>query len=245
MKLLISPVDEKEAVEAVKGGADIIDVKNPKEGALGASFPWIIKRIKDITPETVEVSCTLGDLPNLPGAMSLAALGAATTGVDYIKAGLYGVKTKSEAVYLMRNIVKAARHCKPKIKVVATGYADAERVGAVNPLLVPEIARKSEAYVAMIDTALKDGKNLFTFLTVEQLKRFVDDAHAFGLKAGFAGSLKKEDLATAYALGADIAGFRGAVCTFGDRVNGRIDRHKVRELVEIKKRLETRIELRV
>src|SRR3989339_679242 len=239
MKLLISPVDEKEAVEAVKGGADIIDVKNPKEGALGASFPWVIKRIKDVTPESVEVSCTLGDLPNLPGTMSLAALGAATTGVDYIKAGLYGVKTKNEAIYLLQNLAKAAKTHNPTIKIVATGYADAERVGAVNPLFIPEIAREAQADVAMIDTAVKDGKNLFAFLKVEQLKRFVDDAHAFGLKAGFAGSLKKKDLATAYALGADIAGFRGAVCTFGNRVNGRIDRHKVRELVEFKKRLET------
>src|SRR3990172_1737431 len=245
MKLLISPVDEKEAVEAVKGGADIIDVKNPKEGALGASFPWVIKRIKEVTPEPIEVSCTLGDLPNLPGAMSLAALGAATTDVDYIKAGLYGVKNKNEAVYLMQNVGKAARGYKPSIKIVATGYADAERVGAVNPLLVPEIARKAEADIVMIDTAVKDGKNLFTFLTVEQLKRFVHTAHDCGLKVGFAGSLKKEDFATIYALGTDIVGLRGAVCTFSDRVNGRIDRQKVRELVEIKKRLEKQIEIRV
>src|SRR3989304_2968740 len=118
MKLLISPVDEKEAVEAVSGGADIIDVKNPKEGALGASFPWVIKRVKEVTPEPIEVSCTLGDLPNLPGAMSLAALGAATTGVDYIKAGLYGLKTKKEAVYLMQNVTRAVKDCNPSIKVV-------------------------------------------------------------------------------------------------------------------------------
>ena len=245
MKLLISPVDEKEAVEAVKGGADIIDVKNPKEGALGASFPWIIKRIKDLTPEPVEVSCTLGDSPNLPGTISLAALGAATTGVDYIKAGLYAVKTESEAVYLMRNIAKAAKGYDPSIEIVAAGYADALRVGAVNPLLVPKIAHKAEADVAMIDTAVKDGKNLFTFLTMEQLKRFVHDAHDCGLKAGFAGAMRKEDLATVYGLGADIVGFRGAVCTSGDRISGRIDKAKVRELVEIKKRLETRIDLRV
>jgi len=110
---------------------------------------------------------------------------------------------------------------------------------------MPEIARKAKADVAMIDTAVKDGKNLFAFLTVEQLKQFVDDAHDLGLKAGFAGSLKKEDLATVYTLGVDIAGFRGAVCAFGDRVNGRIDKEKVRELLEIKKRLETRIALHV
>ncbi|GAG10930.1 unnamed protein product, partial [marine sediment metagenome] len=31
MKLLISPIDRDEALEAIKGGADIIDVKNPAE----------------------------------------------------------------------------------------------------------------------------------------------------------------------------------------------------------------------
>ena len=106
-------MNEKEAAEAIAGGADIIDVKNPKEGALGANFPWVIKRIREITPKNIEVSCTLGDVPNLPGAVSLAALGAATTGVDYIKAGLYGLKTPKEAVYLMQNVTKAVKDCNP------------------------------------------------------------------------------------------------------------------------------------
>lgn len=244
MKLLVSAVDEDEAVEAVKGGADIIDVKNPKEGSLGASFPWVIKRIRAVIPKSVEVSCTLGDSPNLPGAMSLAALGAATTGVSYVKAGLYEVKAKHEAVYLMQNVAKAAKDFDPLIQVVATGYADAARVGAVNPLLVPEIARDAKADVAMIDTAVKDGKNLFAFLSVEQLRHFVQEAHDFGLKVGFAGSLAKLDLAKVHELGADIVGVRGSVCALGDRVNGRIDKQKVRELVDLKKDLELQVELR-
>ena len=238
MKLLISPINEKEAVEAIAGGAHIIDVKNPKEGALGANFPWVIKRIRQITPKDTEVSCTLGEVPNLPGSMSLAALGAATTGVDYIKAGLYGLKTPVEAVYLMRNVVKAAKDFNPSIKVVVSGYADAGRIGTVDPLLIPEIAHKAHADIAMIDTAIKDGKSLFTFLTMPQLGRFVDTAHSYGLKAALAGSLKKEDLPVVYNLGADVAGLRGAACTLSDRVNGRITKEKVRELVEIVKRAE-------
>lgn len=39
MKLLVSPINKEEAIAAYKGGADIIDVKNPKEGSLGANFP--------------------------------------------------------------------------------------------------------------------------------------------------------------------------------------------------------------
>ena len=245
MKLLISPVDEKEAEEAIAGGANIIDVKNPKEGALGANFPWIIKRIRQITPTNIEVSCTLCDVPNLPGATSLAALGAATTGVDYIKAGLYGLKTKEEAVYLMQSVTKAVRDYNPSIKVVATGYADARRVGSVNPMLIPDIAHEAEADIAMIDTAIKDGKNLFAFLTINQLRNFVNAAHDHGLEAALAGSLRKEDLPAVYALGADVVGLRGAACTHGDRVDGRITRETVRELVEIVRRVEKQAEAKI
>ena len=44
MLLLISPINTKEAFEAIEGGADIVDVKNPSEGSLGANFPWVIRR---------------------------------------------------------------------------------------------------------------------------------------------------------------------------------------------------------
>jgi (5-formylfuran-3-yl)methyl phosphate synthase len=235
LKLLISPKNEKEALEAIAGGADIIDVKNPQEGPLGANFPWVIKRIKQITPANIEVSCTLGEVPNLPGSMALAALGAATTGVDYIKAGLYGLKTSEEAVHLMRNVTKAAKDHNSSIKVVASGYADAIRISTVDPLAVPEIAYEAQADIAMLDTAIKDGKSLFTFLTKPQLQQFVDAAHSYGLKAALAGSLQKEDLPAVCALGVDVVGLRGAACTLNDRVNGQITREKVQELVEVVK----------
>jgi hypothetical protein len=238
LKLLISPLNEKEASEAIAGGADIIDVKNPQEGALGANFPWVIKRIREITPKNIKVSCTLGEIPNLPGSISLAALGAASLGVDYIKVGLYGFKTPEEAVFLLQNVNKAAKECNPKIKVVATGYADAERIGALDPMLIPEIASKAQVDLAMIDTAIKDGKNLFNFLTVKQLEKFVDEAHKLGLEAALAGSLRKQDLPMLYDLGADVAGLRGAACTNNDRVSGQITRKLVQELVETVKQAE-------
>jgi uncharacterized protein (UPF0264 family) len=239
LKLLISPMNEKEAVEAIAGGADIIDVKNPKEGALGANYPWVIKRIKEITPKHLEVSCTLGEVGNLPGSTSLAALGAASLGVDYIKVGLYGIKTPEEAVFLLQNVSRAAKECNPKIKIAMAGYADAEKIGAINPLFIPDIAQKAQVDVAMLDTSVKDGKNLFDCLTKEQLKKFVDSAHGFGLKAALAGSIKKQDLPVVYGLGADIAGLRGAACTNSNRVTGQITRKLVSELVETIRQAET------
>jgi (5-formylfuran-3-yl)methyl phosphate synthase len=238
LKLLISPKNEKEAAEAAAGGADIIDVKNPNEGPLGASFPWIIQRIRQATPANIEVSCTVGESPTLPASMALASLGAAATGVNYIKAGLNGLKTAENAVHLMRGITRAAKEYNSAIKVVASGYADAARTCTVDPLVVPKIAYEAKADIAMLDTAVKDGKNLFEFLTKTQLKGFVDAAHGYGLKAALAGSLRKEDLADVNALGADVAGVRGAACTLNDRINGEITRKKVQELVEIVKTAE-------
>jgi uncharacterized protein (UPF0264 family) len=238
LKLLISPRNEAEAVEAAAGGADIIDVKNPEEGSLGASFPWIIRRVRQVTPANIEVSCTVGEAPDLPGSMALASLGAAATGVNYVKAGLFGLKTAEAAVYLMRNVTQAAKEYNPAVKVVVSGYADAARIDTVDPMLVPKIAYEAKADIAMLDTAIKDGKNLFTFLKKPQLSSFVDAAHDYGLKAALAGSLQKENLHEVYALGADIAGMRGAACTLNDRINGQITREKVQELVEIIKHAE-------
>jgi uncharacterized protein (UPF0264 family) len=233
LKLLISPVDEQEALETILGGADIVDVKNPKEGPLGASFPWIIKRIRTITPPNIEVSCTLGDVPNLPGSVSLAALGAASTGVNYVKASLYGLKTSKDAVYLMQGVVRAVKDYNNAIKVVVAGYADAERVGSVNPRLIPKIARDAGCDIAMLDTAVKDEKTLFDFLNLKELRAFVDQTHEYGLQVALAGSLKREHLAPLCSLNVDIIGLRGAACTGGDRLHGHIKREVVREIVQI------------
>ena len=233
----------EEAREAIVGGADIIDVKNPLEGALGANFPWVIRQIKEAAPKNVQVSCAIGDVSNFPGSVSLAALGAASLGVDYVKVGLYGFKTADEAVYLLENVNKAVKQCNPKVKVAAAGYADADRIHTLNPLCIPEIASKSHVDVAMIDTGIKDGRNLFHFLNTSQLKQFVESSHRLGLEVAFAGALQKEDLPVLVALGADIAGLRGAACTCSDRVKGSMKRALVRELVDAAKQAEAQLAL--
>lgn len=233
LKLLISPVDEQEALDAIASGADIIDVKNPNEGSLGANFPWIIKRIRQITPKNLEVSCTLGDIPNLPGTAALTALGAASTGVNYIKTSLYALKTTDEAVYMMRNIVKAVKDYNQKIKVVVVGYADAYRVGSVDPKFIPKISSEAGCDLAMLDTAVKDGKNILDFLSPQELKAFVDEVHDYNLKAALAGSLKIQNLPVLHSLGVDVVGIRGAACTNENRVTGRIDKEKVEAIVQV------------
>ena len=230
MLLLISPINSEEAREAIEGGADIIDVKNPKEGSLGANFPWVIKNIREITPNGMHVSATLGDVPYKPGTVSLAAAGAVVSGADYIKVGLYGTKNYDEALEVMENVVKSVKEFDDNALVVASGYADAHRVGAIDPIKIPQVAAESGADLAMVDTAIKDGKTLFDFMDKDKLIEFNKNIHEYGLKSALAGSIKKEQLRLLYDIGCDVVGIRGAACTGGDRNKGTINRTAVMEL---------------
>lgn len=232
--MLISPQNVKEAIEALAGGADIIDVKNPKEGPLGANFPWVIKEIKQFFPEggSVALSCTLGEMPHLPGSMALAAYGAASLGVNYVKVGLGGVQTVQKATDLLESLVYAVKMCDSKIKVVAAGYGDYCRADSIEPQLVVEAASVAKADGVMLDTAVKDGKNLFSFQTCEQLEAFINAAHMQGLEVALAGALQMQDLSVVKKLGADFVGLRGAACQNDNRATGNIIRERVRELLE-------------
>ena len=233
MLLLISPINSEEALEAIEGGADIIDVKNPKEGSLGANFPWVIKNIREITPNGMYVSATLGDVPYKPGTVSLAAAGAVVSGADYIKVGLYGTKSYDEALEVMENVVKSVKEFDDNALVVASGYADAHRVGAIDPIKIPRVAAESGADLAMVDTAVKDGKTLFDFMDKDKLIEFNKNIHEYGLKSALAGSIKKEQLRLLYDIGCDVVGIRGAACTGGDRNKGTINRTAVMELKDM------------
>jgi len=231
--LLISPINNEEALESIEGGADIVDVKNPKEGSLGANFPWVIKEIRELTPDNMLVSATLGDIPYKPGTVSLAAMGALVSGADYIKVGLYGTSNFDEALEVMTNVVKTVKSEKSNAIVVASGYADAHRVGAVSPWEIPKIAKESGSDLAMLDTAVKDGKTLFDYLDIEMLEKFVKEIHSYGLKSALAGSVKKDQLKDLHDIGCDVVGVRGAACTGGDRNSGKIHRTAVAELKEL------------
>jgi hypothetical protein len=234
MKLLVSVVDEKEAFEAVKGGAHIIDVKNPKEGSLGANFPHIIRKVKEIVPSNIEVSATIGDMPNLPGTASLAALGAAVSGADYVKVGLFGLKTPAEATVLMKEVCKAVKDHDASLRVIAAGYADYKQVECLNPLTLPQVAFKAGADGVMIDVREKNSSEntLFNFLNVSELESFIKEAHRYSLIAALAGSLERENVPRLYALKVDVIGIRGAVCSRKDRKNGRVQREAVLEFVK-------------
>lgn len=230
MKSLITATSYEEVNDILGTGCDILDIKNPNEGSLGANAPQKTSRIMDLTTEEVVTSIAIGDAPNLPGTVSLAAKGAAHLEPDYIKVGLKGPNNIEEAVYMMSQVVETIREVEEDIKVVTAGYGDYIRAGTINPMKLPKVAEKTGSSVVLLDTAIKDGKSLLDHLSVDKIRYFVEKCHERGLLSAVAGSLGIDDVETISRTNADIFGVRGAVCSDGRGSN--IVRAKVEELTE-------------
>jgi len=230
MRLLVSPRDVKEAKSAAEGGADIIDVKNPKEGSLGANFPWVIKEIRRVVPKDIPLSATIGDFCFKPGTASLAALAAASCGADYVKVGLYDIKTINEAKEMVYSVSRSIKDYDPNKKAVIAAYSDFERIGSISPMLLPDICKGYDVDVVMVDTGIKDGRSTLKFMSIDDIKIFINMSHSRGFEVAIAGSLDKEDIEKITMLNPDIIGVRGIVCG-GDR-NADIDKNLVKILKE-------------
>ncbi|MDI9645665.1 MAG: (5-formylfuran-3-yl)methyl phosphate synthase [Archaeoglobales archaeon] len=216
MKLLVSPMNLAEAFEAIEGGADIIDVKNPVEGSLGANFPWVIREVASFSKKHGrETSATIGDMPYKPGTASLAALGAAIAGADYIKVGLFGVKDAKEAGEMVKNVVKSVKDYDSSKKVVIAGYADFYRISAISPLELPRVAANYEVDVVMVDTAIKDGTSLFDHMKYGEIVEFVDLIRGNGMKCALAGNINWNNIEFVKKIKPDIVGVRSIVCENG------------------------------
>lgn len=231
--LLISPKDTAEALAAVRGGADILDIKNPNEGSLGANFPWIIAEIRQAMPLDIPISASIGDFPDLPGSAALAAFGAVKAGAIIVKIGVKGPNDVRSATRLVRQVVRAVREADGSAEVVACAYGDFKRAGTIDPTLLPKIVSDGGAHIAMLDTAIKDGKSLLDFLDVEELRNFVEGAHSRGFLAALAGSLGREEMKLLKQIDPDVIGVRGAACEGGDRKRGRISEKRVRKLKKL------------
>lgn len=212
MQLLVSPSSIEEAKSSLS--ADIIDVKKPSEGSLGANFPWIIQDIKKIAGRK-PVSAAIGDNEYKPGTAALSAYGAAHAGADYIKVGLM-LDGEDRAREVIEAVTTAVKRDFPEKYVVIAAYADSARMGTISPFAISSLVADAGADVAMIDTGIKDGKSLFEFMDEETLTRFTAQNRELGLQTALAGSLKFEDLDALKRIEPEIVGVRGMVCG-GDR----------------------------
>jgi len=235
MLLMVSVQDLPEALEAVRGRADIVDVKNLKETIIGSNFPPVIREVRNAFPKEIHVSVTLGAAPNQAGTVSLAVFGAAALGATSVKVGLLESDPES-ALRILRESKRALEGYPTKL--IAATFADSHLYHGIDPTLVVELARDSHSDGILIDTLTKDGRNLFDFLPEAKLKSLVDEGKELRMSTALSGALRMTDLDVLTRINPDIVGVRGAVCTRGDRYGGKIDAAAV---AKVKQALELRL----
>jgi uncharacterized protein (UPF0264 family) len=219
--LLASAASEAEAALALEGGADIIDLKDPAAGALGAlPLPEIRAAVRRVAARQT-LSATIGDHVSDPVSAAAAVASTAAAGVDLVKVGFFaGSDHRAMAGALSVEAAKGTR-------VVAVLFADQDPDFS----LVGRLAGCGFAGV-MLDTADKAGGSLRRCFDDARLGRFVEAARRLGLLSGLAGSLGPGDVAPLIGLGPDYLGFRGALCGRGGRKGG-IDPGRLREMAAL------------
>lgn len=214
---LVSIASTEELPAALLGGADLIDVKDPSTGALGAARPEIVRAVATAVAGRRPVSATLGDLPMCPELLAEAARRTAAAGVDIVKVGLFPEGDLRACIAVLGQLAAEGA------RLIAVLFADRDPdIALLEPLAAAGFAG------AMLDTARKDAGALPDHLPPERLHLFLERSRSLGLMTGLAGSLRIEHVAPLAALRPDYLGFRGALCT-GGRTD-RIDLARVRRV---------------
>jgi uncharacterized protein (UPF0264 family) len=225
--LLVSVRSRAEAEAALAGGAAIIDVKEPDNGALGRAGPDVLAGILDVVAGRRPVSAALGELPtddaDLP--KGLAAL-------SFVKWGLAGWRERrsawKERLLHLREQVESTSPC----RVVAVAYADWKLAGAPPWLDVARFAVANRFCVLLVDTWQKDGRTLLDWLSLKELEQLRTLTRGVGVKLALAGSLGEAKIRDLSPVAPDWFAVRGAACTQGRR-DGNITTQNVRRLVEV------------
>lgn len=204
----VQSLDEAQALSSCL--PDILDLKNPSSGALGALPLSTVATVVDWLDGRCLSSATVGDLPMQAETISAAVRAMAETGVDYVKVGLFADFRLKDCLIDLVPLLAGM-----KTPVIAVLFADEE----VDLDLLPLIQQAGFSGV-MVDTAIKNGQGLLSHWSQDRLSDFISQARQLKLLCGLAGSLRIEDIDKLEPLGADYLGFRSALCDQQQRTRG-------------------------
>lgn len=196
-KILASVKNLNETKALIHTKVDIIDLKDPSNGALGRLNITNINKILDFAYPYKITSSTIGDLPNDLTLIRNNVDEISNTNINFIKIGVYD-----------KSYIKTLCNIKSKKKLIAVFFADRF------------IPNKDEIYSlklsgfsgVMIDTAKKDNGNIFSYIPINTIKKFLEISKSFNLVTGIAGSINENHLDDVIYLNPNYMGFRGAFC---------------------------------
>lgn len=219
--LLVSVRNGPEALAALEGGADLIDVKDPHRGSLGAAGLRQWEEVRRAVGDNAPLSVALGELL----VDDVDALLPQTVGFQYAKLGLAGCGNE-ENWYdhwsaVLQNMPRG-------VTPVAVCYADWETAQAPLPEEILHYAEKFNCGAYLIDTFSKERGGMFDYFSEGQLTELIYNIKSRNMLAVLGGSLGIDCLSSAMELQPDYIAVRGAACR-GERTD-RIDAALVREL---------------
>jgi uncharacterized protein (UPF0264 family) len=204
---LVSVRDAEEAEAALAGGAALIDVKEPRRGALGAAAAETVEAVFDRVAGRAPVSAALGELLDW-----LDAPRKVSARLSYAKFGLAGAASLVDWSSLWR---AALDQLPPRVAPVAVAYADWRAAAAPPPERVLDAALQAGCPALLIDTYDKQGGDLLARWPLEELGPFVAQARRRGLAVVLGGSLAAAGIASVLPLAPDYLAVRTAACVAG------------------------------
>ena len=209
MRLLVSVRNAAEATAALAGGADIIDAKEPLNGALGPVADRVLTSIASAVGHAAPVSAALGEIDQ--DDVMRTARAARRAGAAFVKVGFAGTRGRPGLADNVHAIAAAAGSA----QLIIVAYADYERANAPSPDELIVLANHTDAAGILLDTCDKSASGLTTLMTARALTTFVLRAKSSGRFVTLAGRLTVEDFDRVSETGADIVGVRGAACSGG------------------------------
>ena len=150
----------QDAIVVSQNGADIIDLKEPSQGALGGLSTHTIQTIVDHLWETSVVSATVGDLEADISLILDRIEAVADTGVDYVKVGMFSQR------HIEHCLPSFEYHARRGVKIIAVLFADIE----IDVLAAVRACKQAKLSGIMLDTAGKKSGSLipvsYTHLTL-------------------------------------------------------------------------------
>lgn len=225
--LLVSVRSAAEAELALAGGADLIDVKEPRRGSLGAAEPAVWEEVRLVVASRAPTSAALGELlsdfqaDHLPQA----------AGMNFAKVGLAGCSAVAD---WPARWLRAMQGLPRGVRPVAVAYADWQRAAAPAPDDVLQLAARGGAPYLLLDTFDKAAGNLLAHLSLDQLAALSRRAARSAVRLVLAGSLDAAAMEILLPLEPAYLAVRGAACS-GDRTQA-IEAPRVKRLAEMLRR---------
>jgi uncharacterized protein (UPF0264 family) len=225
--LLVSVRNAAEAITALAGGADVIDVKEPHRGALGAADYETLASVVNAVGNRAIVTAAMGELAESVDANDHAHSIRIPNGVSMYKLGLAGCGLIPNWQRHWRRVIERLAGLS-NAKPVAVAYADWRTAQSPDPRDVLRSACEIGCPALLVDTQDKSAGSLFDIWPYDGLQLFVREVRSHGLAVVLAGSLIGEAVVDAARLMPDLVAVRTAACDAGR--GGTVTLERVRDL---------------